>query len=116
MAMKINKIMREQIQNRIANYKETADTFRDGKTDWHKHQVNLLEAKIEQLEWVLSLFPKPVNLGDKPDGTTIEEMFLEGYQRFQKDKNGIYFYISENGMHAINVAAILEEFKQHIGK
>ena len=67
--------MRTQIQNRIANFKETADAFRGEKTEWHKHQVNLLEAKIEQLEWALSLI-NAEQPGGKEKALAIAQKYL----------------------------------------
>ena len=78
--------MRTQIQNRIANFKETADAFRGEKTEWHKHQVSLLEAKVEQLEWALKLIPEE-------NGFTKEDVINALHKaelKHNKDYSGIW--------------------------
>jgi hypothetical protein len=108
--------LQEQIEKRIANFEETAEAFKTGGTNWHKTQISVLKTKVDQLKWVLELIAPPEGKlsGIALAESGVEQKFLEGWLTFQKDKNGIYFYTSENGLHSINLAAILEDFKQHL--
>ena len=48
--------LQEQINKRIASYKETiAGISQEVETEWHIKQINTLNDRVTELEWVLGL-------------------------------------------------------------
>ena len=109
--------LREQISKKINNYQKTIEGISKGKdnTEWHNKQIKILESRVTELEWALTLIPEPKPFclaGTIDDG--IEEKFLEDKGTFQRDKNGVFSYISDNEMHISNLVALLEDYREHL--
>ena len=107
--------LREQISKRIINYKNTMDGIGKENTEWHNKQIKILENRVAELEWTLTIIPEPKPFclaGTIDDG--IEEKFLESTGTFQRDKNGVFSYISDNETHISNLVALLEDYREHL--
>jgi hypothetical protein len=111
----------DKTQLRLNNYREALSGLvkssqstktRLDFTDWHKKQIAVLEAKITELEWILS---EGCETADKikamktPSESFVFE-FLEAGQLYQKDGTGIYYYTSENDKHGLNLMALLDDY------
>ena len=104
--------MEKKIKDKIAMYKVAIEGLNDQViTDWHKKQINSINDKIQELEWVLK---NGVDNSTYDSGMPEISQYLEMCEIYQKDGAGIYFYISDNGKHGINLIALLEDFKRYL--
>lgn len=105
----------EKIKARIEMYQLALNglSYRE-LTDWHKKQISSLKDKIEELEWVLKNLETPLdNTYDIPESST-ELEYLNNCGVFQKDEAGIYFYISDNNTHGVNLTNLLYDYKKYL--
>jgi hypothetical protein len=75
-----------------------------------------MEAKIAELDWILSESCETVDkikaMKFPADSFVFE--FLEAGQLYQKDDTGIYYYTSENDKHGLNLTLLLGDYHSFI--
>ena len=105
----------EQVKSKIQNHKDTLSVLLvvEEKTDWHKKQISNLLDMIKELEWVIGEDSEKLSICETAANLSAHH-FLKVGEAYQKDEQGLYSYISDNGKHLLNLTALLEDYKKYL--
>jgi hypothetical protein len=106
----------EQVKSKIQNHKDTLSVLLvvEEKTEWHKKQISNLLDMIKELEWVISDGEdEKLSVCETADNLSAH-LFLKVGGVYQKDEQGLYSYVSDNGKHLVNLTALLEDYKKYL--
>lgn len=68
---------------------------------------------IKELEWVIDEGSEKLSVCETADNLSAH-LFLKVGEAYQKDEQGLYSYISDNGKHLLNLTALLEDYKKYL--